>query len=88
MPNKFTLVSTSRESPEYIAPVCDCLWHHHRLPGSLVPNELRPDLTSRESLELLIRITKKDYAMYKTRYREALFELDINLVDIEKKAIT
>ena len=22
--------------------------------------------------------------MYKTRYREALFELDINLVDIEK----
>ena len=24
--------------------------------------------------------------MYKTRYREALFELDINLVDIEKKS--
>ena len=38
-------------------------------------------------LELLIRITKKknkNYTMYKTRYREALFELDINLVDIEK----
>ena len=26
--------------------------------------------------------------MYITRYREALFELDINLVDIEKKTIT
>ena len=39
-------------------------------------------------LELLIRITKKNknYTMYKTRYREALFELDINLVDIEKKS--
>ena len=31
---------------------------------------------------------QKNYTMYKTRYREALFELDINLVDIEKKAIT
>ena len=32
---------------------------------------------------------QKNYTMYKTRYREALFEMDINLVDIEnKKAIT
>ena len=41
MPNEFTLVSTSRESPEYIAPVCYCLWHPRILPGSPVPNDLR-----------------------------------------------
>ena len=47
MPNDLRLVSTSRESPEFIAPVCDCFWHPRRLPGSPVPNELRTDSTSR-----------------------------------------
>ena len=53
MPNEFTLLSTSRESPEYIAPVCYCLWHPRRLPGSPVPNDLRLVSTSRDPPEYI-----------------------------------
>ena len=53
MPNEFTPLSTSRESPEYIAPVCYCLWHPRRLPGSPVPNDLRLVSTFRDPPEYI-----------------------------------
>ena len=43
----------SRESLQFLAPVCDCLWHPRRLPGFPMPNEFTLVSTSRESPEYI-----------------------------------
>ena len=43
----------SRESLEFLAPVCDCLWHPRRLQGFPMPNEFTLVSTSRESPEYI-----------------------------------
>ena len=43
----------SRECLEFLASVCDCLWHPRRLPGFPMPNEFTLVSTSRESPEYI-----------------------------------
>ena len=56
MPNDLRLVSTSRDPPEYIAPVCDCLWHPRRLPGFPMPNEFTLVSTSWDPPEYIATV--------------------------------
>ena len=53
VPNELRPDSTSRDPPELIAPVCDCLWHPRRLPGLPMPNKFTLVSTSRESPEYI-----------------------------------
>ena len=51
VPNELSRDSTSRDPPEFIAPVCDCLWHPRRLPGTRC--QTSQDSTSRHPPKLI-----------------------------------
>ena len=53
VPNELRPDSTSRDPPELIAPVCDCLWHPRRRQGFPMPNKFTLVSTSRESPEYI-----------------------------------